>query len=134
MTQEEKYLVIKDLCGRLPYGVKVKVFDKDILAYDSKDGFIKGKENMEDDDFIIKCRDDSWVISCEDFKPYLRPISSMTKEEKKEWIHLRGLVDKYIDGYHVVVDFYNRNYFDYRCLIEDEFAIEAPEGMYEISK
>lgn len=45
-------------------------------------------------------------------------MKNMNKEEKKEWIHLRGIVDKYIDGYHVVVDFYNKHHFDYRCLIE----------------
>ena len=87
MTQEEKQLLLIDLCARLPYGVKVKIFDESILMEESNNekGTLYGKESMSDDCFVIKCKsNDSWIISCEDFKPYLRPMSSMTEEEKEE--------------------------------------------------
>lgn len=83
MTQEEKQLLFKDLCGRLPYGVIVKIFDESILMEESNNekGTLYGKESMSDDCFVIKCKsNDSWIISCENFKPYLRPMQSMTDE------------------------------------------------------
>ena len=143
MTQEEKELLLADLCTRLPYGVKVKVLDKDILAYDSKDGFIKGKENMEDDDFVVKCHNDSWLISCEGFKPYLRQISSMTEEEQNECINLIDIIlnpssesdkiSKIIDCLYEniqLMDWFNKKHFDYRRLIDKGLALVAPSGMY----
>lgn len=134
MTQEEKQVLLPDLCARLPYGVKVKVFDKDILLYDSKDGFIKGKENMEDDDFVVKCHNDSWVISCEDFKPYLRPMFSMTEEEREEANKLWDIVTKTRNDLHYLyTDFLFSHHLDFRGLIPMGVALEAPEGMYDFS-
>ena len=96
MTQEEKELLRKDLCARLPYGVKAKVLNEDILRYDysSKEGgFIKGIENINDGLFVIKCRKDGYVLSYDEFKPYLLPLSSMTEEEAKELSILYGIKD-----------------------------------------
>ena len=60
-------------------------------------------------------------------------MSSMTEEEQKEWIHLRTEVEKYTVGYDAVVDFYNSHHLDYRGLIYDGLALEAEEGMYDVS-
>ena len=82
MTREEKELLLRDLCARLPYGVKVKVVNEDILFYNSEEGFIVGKESINDDCFIIQCSIDSYVLSYVDFKPYLFPLSSLTEEQR----------------------------------------------------
>ena len=82
MTQEEKELLRKDLCARLPYGVKAKVLNEDILRYDyssEEGGFIKGIENINDGLFVIECKKDGYVLSYDEFKPYLLPLSSITE-------------------------------------------------------
>lgn len=57
------------------------------------------------------------------FLPYLRPMSSMTKEERKDWNSTpRTIVEQ--------IDWYNAHHFDYRGLIEKGLALKAPEGMY----
>ena len=76
MTQEEKQLLLKDLCARLPYGVKIQrdnVYDADAKVVETLDLRL-----MADD---IKYN----VIEGLHIKPYLRPISSMTEEEKKDF-------------------------------------------------
>ena len=124
MTRQDKELLLKDLCARLPYGVKVKIVDEDVLHYDytSEEGFIVGKENVNDDCFVIQGSSDSYVLSYNDFKPYLRPMSSMTEEEKKECLKIT-----FVEA----TDWLNVHHFDYRGLIEKRLALEAPPGMYE---
>ena len=145
MTQEEKQLLFKDLCARLPYGVKVKVFDESILleSKNNENGILDGKEIMSDDCFVIKCKNDSWIISCEDFKPYLRPMSSMTDEEiKYKLSNFFKIINTNIEGvgykptlntFNAIkfIDWLNTNHFDYHGLIEKGMALEAPEGMYK---
>lgn len=136
LTQEEKQILLKDLCGRLLYGVRVKIFDESILLEEcnNEKGTLYGKETMSDDYFVIKCNSDSWIISCEDFKPYLRPMSSMTEEEREEYCNLQ---DRFLcnpqypvtDAYEIF-DWLNSHHFDYRGLIPMGLALEAPEGMY----
>lgn len=123
MTHEDKELLLKDLCARIPYGVKVKVLNEDILSQDSEEGFIVGKENANDDCFVIQCSSDSYVLSYSDFKSYLRPMSSMTEEEKKECLKIT-----FVEA----TDWLNAHHLDYRGLIEKGLALEAPPGMYEI--
>ena len=122
MTHEDKELLLKDLCTRLPYGVKVKVVNEDILSQDNEEGFIVGKENVNDDCFVIQCSSDSYVLVYNDFKPYLRPMSSMTEEEKKECLKIT-----FVEA----TDWLNSHHLDYRGLIEKGLALEAPAGMYE---
>ena len=123
MTQEDKELLLKDLCTRLPYGVKVKIVDEDILRYDHvEEGFIVGKENVNDDCFVIQGSSDSYVLVYNDFKPYLRPMFSMTEEEKKECLKIT-----FVEA----TDWLNSHHLDYRGLIEKGLALEAPPGMYE---
>ena len=133
MTPEDKELLLKDLCARLPYGVKAKITEEGVLSYDSGIGVIVGKEHVDNEIFILQCKNDSWCLTAiSEFVPYLRPMSSMTEEEKKEWVSLRTDVEKYYRiGHDAVVDFYNKHHFDYRGLIEIGLALEAPENMYK---
>lgn len=139
MTQEEKDLVIKDLCGRLPYGVKVDHFGivKELLGIMSSSEIVMVGYDINDyEDSVI-----------EDIKPYLRPLSSMTEEEREE---LKALCDKDLsefaghimkghglshDGLYMFdklrqLNWLNKHHFDYRGLIEMGLALEAPEDIY----
>ena len=146
MTQEEKSLLIKDLCERLPYGVRCyPVFSV------SKPNTIGGYCDALDDFYIREV--DGW-FNVSMIKPYLRSLSSMTEEEKDElhdwgWeytgndIITGGSTDA--DNFYKVyeknlydlkwlADWLNAHYFDYRNLIEKGLAIEAPEDMYNINE
>lgn len=111
MTREEKQLLIKDLSARLPYGVKFKIkYGFDTLEGMYYDGFINPNNEK--------------YYDIEDIKPYLRLLSSMTEEEKKELLKCTAsTIDK-------VIDFYNSHHFDYRGLIDKGFVLEAPKGLY----
>lgn len=125
MTPEEKELLFKDLCARLPYHVRVKVWLED---GDTEEGPLDLQHNYGD-----VLLDAFYYNKITKIKPYLRPMSSMTEDEKKEWVSLRTDVEKYYHiGHDAVVDFYNEHHFDYRGLIPIGLAIEAPEGMYNL--
>lgn len=128
MTQEEKELLLKDLCARLPYGVKGIITyngDKNIFT-------IKGI-------FNILFLSDTECCNVEDFKPYLFPLSSRTDEQKKESPFESALLNAFINGYisqfedgelniddlNRLYDWLNKNHFDYRGLIEKGLAIDA---------
>ena len=150
MTQADKKLLLKDLCARLPYGVKVKVLNEDILRYDyssEEGGFIKGIENVNDGLFVIECRKDGYVLSYDEFKPYLLPLSSITEMlEELNTIgffkycdtianvsHLEsknGISEEiytYIDIESIsgLMNFFHSHHIDYRGLIEKGLAIDA---------
>ena len=145
MTEQQKDLLVKDLCARLRYGVKVKIYDKEILNYgEGEIGIIDGKEVSEDDYFTIKAKTDRWIISIDEFKPYLRPMSNMTEEERNEWTslmrkeHREAYPNSAIDtSYYEYFptpesfDYLIENMFDYRGLIPKGLALEAQEGMYK---
>ena len=129
MTREEKELLLKDLCERLPYGVKAKVLVEDILRYDyssEEGGFINGIENINNGLFVIQCREDSYVLSYDEFKPYLRPMSSMTDSEAIEW-HKTTFGQRWIteDNIERCIDWLNAHHFDFRGLIEKGLALDA---------
>ena len=116
MTQEEKQLLLKDLCARFPYGVICRLSAKDVDVSITEKLKIGGLEHF--------------ISGTLDVKPYLRPMTSMTKEERKIYMeigsHLCGeIVAK------TMIDWLNKNNFDYRGLIEKGLALEAPEGMYK---
>lgn len=143
MTQEERNLLIQDLCGRLPYGVIAKkeytfVFTNGTISKSKK----IEKLDLEDIDYLIS------GDNCVDvLKPYLRSLSSMTESEKEE---LKILCDKDLsefaghlmkghglsrDGLYMFdklrqLDWLNKRHFDYRGLIDKRLALEAKEGMY----
>ena len=117
MTQEDKQLLLKDLCARLPYGVKVEsVF----INTDTKKRKSCGIE-VFDATCILMIRD-----GFGEFKPYLFPLSSMTKGQKYEYQYIteRWMYDP---AYSISdsTDWLNKNHFDYRDLIEKGLAIDA---------
>ena len=123
MTYEDKELLLKDLCARLPYGVKVEsVF----INTDTKKRKSCGIE-VFDATCILMIRD-----GFGEFKPYLFPLSSMTEKQKKEYQYIteRWMYDP---SYSISdsTDWLNKNHFDYRGLIEKGLAIEAPKDMYK---
>ena len=139
-----KELLLNDICGRLPYGL--------ICHCDS--GFSQGDLKLvginERCDYIF-LRDDGETYCClpgEWIKPYLRPISSMTEEERYEIQGILGKDIEIIDDFiniidssrkrfsflelQAVFDWLNAHHFDYRGLIEKGLALEATEDMYYI--
>jgi hypothetical protein len=132
MTQEEKELLLKDLCARLPYGITI------YRITDNSTHRIQYSDIIENIDQFSHFLEYSGV---DNIKPYLRPMSSMTKEEKKELGNIRPyLIDKNDNVTGVQCnsfiqisecqDWLNEHHFDYRGLIEKGLALEAPEGMY----
>ena len=115
MTQEEKEPLLKDLCARLPYGVKFQGEDSNVYTLDAANYFALQVEDVV-------------------FKPYFRPMSSMTEEEKEEYRNECNKVLSMpfkINGPYPIVDWLNSHHFDHRGLIEKGLALEAPEGMYK---
>lgn len=107
MTSEEKDLLLRDICGRLSYEViLVAPNGKTIYQTDGNTG--------------------AELLVEEGFKPYLRPMSSMTEEERKEYKHLVAFSGS-PDGAANFIDWLNKNMFDYRWLIEKDLAIAVTE-------
>jgi len=163
MTQEEKQLLLKDLCARLPYGVKGRVYAEttkgeydingDMIFYDSpfdvtldtvntstEEIHVIAIGNDDTVDFIEDQQTDGKPYTVDEFKPYLRPMSTMTREEKCELVDLLHIVDEpsditeiihlfvsSLDGY----NWLNKKGFDYRGLIPMGLALEAPAEMYK---
>ena len=135
MTQNEKELLIKDLSGRLPYGVKINskcgpATLIEIRIIDKKYAIVV--ETFNDKLEIFS------EYNIDDCKPYLRSMDSMTEEEVKEFYDVECMDAKvgYIKptwNWHFTIngiDWLNVHNFDYRGLIEKGLALEAPAGMY----
>ena len=113
MTQEEKQLLLKDICARLPYGVKFQGEDSNVYTLDAANYFALQVEDVV-------------------FKPYLRSMSSMTEEEKDELLNLRKEMNMHMHPWiDRILDFYLSHHLDWRGLILLGLALEAPEGMYK---
>ena len=116
MTQEEKDLLLKDLCGRLPYGTMVEC----------------SIGNAAMDVVLHSAHIDEFIEQMLIVKPYLRPMSSMTEEERKEF--KKAVVESQnIDGISAstyVSDWLISKHFDVRNIIPKGLALEAPEDMY----
>ena len=134
MTKENKILLIKDLCARLPYGVQVqdtrcgisgKLHDMLVFPlYKGNDVY----DYIAATNFYTDCYSDDIEL----FKPYLFPLSSMTEEQKKEFNSYFASVPYYGDNIHIpyysielLIDFYNKHHLDWRGLIEKGLAIDA---------
>jgi len=116
MTQEDKILLLKDLCARLPYMPKIKI------TYQQQG--IKGTdEGNVSCDVIEHIVNDLRNGVITDVQIYLRPISSMTEKEKKEYENCYQSDDTTTAT--LLVDFYNKKHFDHRGLIEKGLAIEV---------
>lgn len=116
MKQEDKDLLLKDLCGRLPYGVKVQVFNYGIET-------VETLYEIDLDGYITTIEGDELKYS---YKPYLLPLSSMTEAQKKE---LQALIIQNAFGTSYTTftpqDFYCKYNLDYRGLIPLGLAIDA---------
>ena len=123
MNQESKQLVLKDLCARLPYGVKINI-----------NGQIEVLDSICDDDgyhfnFIGSNKEGATI---EDIKPYLFPLSSMTEEQKRDYQYI---TERWMNDPTYTIsdsfDWLHKNHFDYRGLIEKGLALDATNlGIY----
>lgn len=125
MTQDEIQFLFRDLCARLPYGVKVN---------------FAGYSGREDCTLNAQHLNSTYSIEYLRMKPYLRPMSSMTDEEKAQVQMFMDIVtdENYGDGYspsawdamNGFVQYCDSHHLDHRGLIFKGLALEAPEGMY----
>ena len=125
MTQEDKELLFKDLCARLPYGIK---FLRESWNYewDQELSVIEILEDIDKDGYINKTK----VYNVEDIKPYLFPLSSMTDEEKEEYCQLqqriiyncKGVVNEDVTKY---INWCYKKHLDINNLIPMGLAINA---------
>ena len=136
MTQEDKELLLKDLCARLPYGVKIE------LTWWVMDEGTCMSTTLEPD-HIEQIRNDE--LGDVEIKPYLFPMSSMTEEQCYDFycrfveneIDYNDFKKYYFDGClwnkvltlisdcGDIIDWLNKYHFDYRGLIEKGLAIDA---------
>lgn len=126
MTREQKDLLLRDLCARLPYGVKVKLGDNPNifdLEYRIKFAVMYGDYDKLED-----------ILDITNIKPYLFPLSSMTEEQNEKALSLLKNCDYYIiDGIikwldNCPIEFFdwcNKHHFDYRGLIPMGLANDA---------
>ena len=129
MTQEQKNLLMRDLCARLPYRVKFKFKYSELSSEIMRAIFL---ENY----VIISSKDNSCEIN--DIKPYLFPLSSMTEEQRAEYESLCiKETSEYSDLYGIIfakdhyydtvesIDYLYKNHIDVRGLIPLGLAIDC---------
>lgn len=134
MNQEDKDLLLKDLCARLAY---------DVTYYHDTDNVVTPKQILdltEINNILLGIGDN--------IKPYLRPMSSITEEEISDLqkITSQFCFNKFDNSAYVgdaddgfcsveemdnILNYLNSKHFDYRGLIEKGLALEALEGMYD---
>ena len=143
MKQEDKDLLLKDLCSRLPYGVKVGTADNDGSLENVWDT-LWCNTFTEDVKLTHSIEDADKIVDISETKPYLFPLSSMTEEQKIEcfkgtdieldehneiWstfpISNSDIVLTNLNNWLKVINWLNKNHFDYRGLIEKGLAIDA---------
>lgn len=139
MKQTDKELQFKDLCARLPYRIKASFYDveKECEIWDEV-------KDISSDGYVCIGQ---YSLPIESIKPYLRPLSDMTKEELFEAQEILGKNEiKIDDGFLRIVDsdrktftyleilalidWFYKNHFDIHDLIPKGLAIKAPDGMY----
>ena len=138
MIQENKELLLKDLCARIPYGIKyIDILTSGIFTLSHIDeGYFYSKEKHHG----------TWFEEC---KPYLHSLSTMTNGERDEWsdmfdlpmCELASIIGEeeaeekapyfFAKCHSTSIDWLNAHHFDYRGLIGIGLALEAPEGMYK---
>ena len=120
MTQEDKEILLKDLCARLPYNVICQVEFRESGKYQSKSMFLSGV--FTDEAYFTT---ESGSIYSNEYKPYLFPLSSMTDEQEEEYNDLNCYELGCFPHTEEALDYLIKNHFDYRGLIEKELAIDA---------
>jgi len=135
MTQEDKQLLLEDLCPRLMYGV---------ICTDFRHGDSRITE-IDIIDETVYYNDFDEYVEIKYCRPYLRPMSSMTEEETKYKLsNFFKVIDTKIEGVGYIptlnftnalkyINWLNKNHFDYRGLIEKGLALEARKGMYKLN-
>ena len=118
MKHEDKDLLLKDLCARLPYNplVEYKGESYNVL------GIAHGRLVLCKPFMSYTLKENPLV---EEAKPYLFPISSMTEEQKKEFNSITQKCSTYIGKSILLTDFCNKHHIDWRGFIEKELAIDA---------
>ena len=140
MTQENREILIKEICSRLPYGVKIchegwnSEWDQELSTVEVIAGMDRDwiYTKLIDTHTGEEYRDDKHSIGIFDDKLYLRPMSSMTEEEWKSvphWNFVNGSID--LESSVEYIDWLNSHHFDYRGLIEKSLALIAPKDMYK---
>ena len=124
MTQEDKNILLKDLCARLPYKVKVlhdydKKFKEGLVCYPS--GLTKYENRT-----CITAFGVVEPLELDEIKPYLRSMDSMTEDEERELEETVQYTQFTLESY----DYLNSIHVDYRGLIEKNLALEAKPEMY----
>lgn len=118
MTQEDKELLLKYLCAILPYNPVVHIKDINVCYYD----------NYLCEDYLAKFRVNSIIIM-----PYLRPMSSITEEEEKEFVLLTDTMLRYGKNNNLcclsldAIQWLLKKHFDFMGLIPKGLAIEVTE-------
>ena len=143
MTKEDKDLLLKDLCARLPYGVKF-MCNKNIYTTKGLDLIVTDEGDWE---YAVTAKDTA-PIEIDFIKPYLFSLSSMTDKQAKEIQEIVGNPDNaciirktdglelwlnfidtdptiWLDTIFEVQDYLNKNHFDYRNLINKNLAIDC---------
>ena len=142
MTRDDKELLLKDLCGRLPYGVKGN--------YQNSNDELLRKVTI-----IYKYLEPNGLVMTGAIKPYLFPLSSMSTSEMNEitdilgcdfpWFISKGkltwtvggsveseLFELTIDQLERIMHIFNSRHYDYRGLIEKHLANDATGlGIYK---
>lgn len=120
MTQEQKDLLLKDLCGRLQYGVKMN----HVANIENNTITLVGIAKTM---ITIESPAGYGTSDIEDYIPYLFHLSSMTEEQMDEYENLRQDINDKLKDWKCanLLDWLNKNHFDYRCLIEKGLAIDA---------
>lgn len=131
MKQEDKELFLKDLYARLYYGVHCCVLNLNKTIKKDND-IIYG---IDGDNIVTLKSDKDECYMYYQIKPYLRPMSSMTKEENEELNEVTVINCNEFEGCSTLFDengfdWLNAHHFDYRGLIDKGLALEAPNGMY----
>jgi len=138
MTKEEKELLLKDICSRLPHRVKVNISAS--IKYDNYIPSINDATIIALDLRNERCNFNEfyWDKEIVNVRPYLRPMSSMTEEEKSTYLSYCECDDGDYTGETIYFDtiesfdYLNQIHVDYRNLIPKGLALEAPKGMYNI--
>lgn len=130
MTNKEKQLFVKALCGYLPYGIMCRIDHDPEGKYNigiDDERFIDGRiaSVCHENEQIFVYENKDYPYSPEEIRPYLRPMSSMSESERKTHINY---INRYTNT--AMFEWMNSRHFDYYGLIEKGLALEAPEGMY----
>ena len=130
MTQEEKSLLLKDLCARLTYEVFLKIGEYSDYTLQ---GIVQSNIYKP---LLIRCNGSDFECSIEVVRPYLRPMSSMTEEVDKEYAKVivksqDCSLENSESATTMANDWLLSKGFDVRGLIKKGLALEAPEGMYK---